>query len=1026
MRRRKNNRATTSPPPSPPSSQTKPSTSPPRGKEFAPLFVQVAATFHLLLVFITWSSDRQSGAGAAMSPRRRLAPPIMLGLFFMSHFKKFRPYVLPVVFIVLPLGVSYRLSLPPSSALAVRGFARHRMIWAAGGTNSLPLLALRTRLSYFSATALSPLVDVSITLTHACISVIGVFARVLGWVNDWGSGAALWGNVAVQAAGIAMLVGYAAWQADGPEGSCRPMRLRWPKQLSGSRCFGDTWAPWTTRLAGPAIIELPHLRIGRPANVRRSSSGLTGAAGATMASATASVTSLAANKSRKGGRQPCFPVLLVPYLLVPVASQLLAIARSRLDSHVMSGSMTVAVALALAAMSSVLFLATMSSHLEVKVHDHSAAAIRRKKAHARRRVWGGQGHRDRFLEPKKKRSELRVAGLDGDDGCPPPSDAKPAHLPFKHSREVLSGSEFLERLAAGADFPPAAPPCAPPVKQPPLEEPLPEPDAGETASDTDGEEKEAQHGEKSSSRFASGEGAPLVSVPRSLLGARLSPHPAAAGAASAVEGAAVPPCEGGEGRGEAEEAAQAEEGVPVPRSSPGPREGLQNPSAEQVCHTLVLAIGPDAQADAQRWTAVQCVASLSQLAAAAMRTTEGALASLATATAGAGIVAVNRVVPTGSFPMRTYLSDSDVDCVVGISLRGLQFGEENAACAKQFSKLLLSEAAQCALDRRPEPASGANVNHVALVPGRRVVVRLRINNIEVDASVECDGSGRAAEGMVQFVRGFSADLARRRWGIHCLGGPWATDGQGCALFDHSVVLIKAFIRYEAHRWCGACGGRPSSEYPPHPGTTAAGSDHTLFPLPATGSSLAGAHSGGFSSIAITVMVMALFSDDETGAASAAGPQQQRLLDHPLDVLVQFAATYSQFRFADRAIACGGTDASLTRDGAARRRSKGTNGRSFSWRMLNVIDPLNPSNNLGAATTADSVWRLAAALGNLCHMFKQLPQHGQPGCGSARVNWSNVDGRVIASLVMGQAWHNLLVGGPKRQDHAHHPMAARQR
>ena len=89
----------------------------------------------------------------------------------------------------------------------------------------------------------------------------------------------------------------------------------------------------------------------------------------------------------------------------------------------------------------------------------------------------------------------------------------------------------------------------------------------------------------------------------------------------------------------------------------------------------------------------------------------------------------------------------------------------------------------------------------------------------------------------------------------------------------------------------------------------------------------------------------------------------------------------------------------------------SNGKSFSWRALNVVDPLNTSNNVGAAASADSVRRFAAALARLSSALSRLPRRN---CADARekqatmktntsndgngdaslpVDWGSVDGRV---------------------------------
>jgi hypothetical protein len=163
----------------------------------------------------------------------------------------------------------------------------------------------------------------------------------------------------------------------------------------------------------------------------------------------------------------------------------------------------------------------------------------------------------------------------------------------------------------------------------------------------------------------------------------------------------------------------------------------------------------------------------------------------------------------------------------------------------------------------PPPCHPWIVRGVELVAARVPVVKLVVNNQCVDVTVEQPDrrAAQAADFVNEFVARFTANLGRGATGR---GG----GGGGSLLFTHSVVLIKAFLKYEGSRFAAmrvvACAGAPRD--------TTHNTAHSTVAAMVSSPSLLGAGNGGLSSLATAVMVVGLFRS------------YGRLIAHPLDAL----------------------------------------------------------------------------------------------------------------------------------------------
>ena len=361
----------------------------------------------------------------------------------------------------------------------------------------------------------------------------------------------------------------------------------------------------------------------------------------------------------------------------------------------------------------------------------------------------------------------------------------------------------------------------------------------------------------------------------------------------------------------------------------------------------------------------------------------------------------SKITATGSFATATFLPDSDVDCVWrpmgGMSENGSARIIDSGSWTAEFSRIATTHALRGAGRNRGRTISGGQesstgsvgdtdmgagvedldlsgmtIRSVTVVAARVPMVKLIVNNIAVDVAVARFDGG--AERAVKCVQAFGARLKAQ-------GRP-----QGDALFFHSVVLVKAFLKFEGARFSALRGAVSCATLPQQAATTLGSAAAPV--------SLAGSSSGGLSSYATTVMVMATFHLHAPDIV------------HPLDTLFFFAAIFSSVDLSEVAV---------TTRGVVSRKSfdAGPAGRNFSWRAVNVVDPTSESNNVAEATTSLCAIHLSRALAALVDTL-----------GAAPPRWTMLAGSVVTH-VFERTWGTW---GPHvtmaRPDHVDHPMALR--
>ena len=361
----------------------------------------------------------------------------------------------------------------------------------------------------------------------------------------------------------------------------------------------------------------------------------------------------------------------------------------------------------------------------------------------------------------------------------------------------------------------------------------------------------------------------------------------------------------------------------------------------------------------------------------------------------------SKITATGSFATATFLPDSDVDCVWrptgGMTENGSARVIDSGSWTAEFSRIAMTHALRGAGRNRGRTISGGQesgtgsagdtdmtagveeldlsgmaIRSVTVVAARVPFVKLIVNNIAVDVAVARSDGG--AERAVKCVQAFGARLKAQ-------GRP-----QGDALFFHSVVLVKAFLKFEGARFSALRGAGSCATLPQQAATTLGSAAAPV--------SLAGSSSGGLSSYATTVMVMATFHLHAPDIV------------HPLDTLFYFAAMFSSVDLSEVAV---------TTRGVVSRKSfdAGPAGRNFSWRAVNVVDPTSESNNVAEATTSLCAIHLSRALAALVDTL-----------GAAPPRWTMLAGSVVTH-VFERTWGTW---GPHvtmaRPDHVDHPMALR--
>ncbi|OQR90042.1 hypothetical protein THRCLA_09453 [Thraustotheca clavata] len=308
------------------------------------------------------------------------------------------------------------------------------------------------------------------------------------------------------------------------------------------------------------------------------------------------------------------------------------------------------------------------------------------------------------------------------------------------------------------------------------------------------------------------------------------------------------------------------------------------------------------------------------------------------------VEAISNFFPSGSYPLKTYLPDSDIDVCLVLS------DDKNptavATWHSHVTQALMAAATQEV--RSPEGtvlAPLCTVRNVTFVNAEVRVVKCTIDNVSIDLTANRFG----ALGAVSLIHEMDVRVGHDH------------------LFKRSLILIKTWCMYDSSRYIG---GLPSS---------------------APRSNILGAVAGALSTFALNTMVLCIFNIFH------------RRISHPLQALLEFFHYYADFDWQYNAASMFGhlpintlnsgwrpsirsSELIMDEDAVnAYRATIETMGSGatrpslpFQVRACNVVDPLNECNNVARSVTVEKLNEMKQAFQNgrqaLVQMFYDSWHH----------------------------------------------------
>ncbi|RHZ16981.1 hypothetical protein DYB31_007654 [Aphanomyces astaci] len=295
------------------------------------------------------------------------------------------------------------------------------------------------------------------------------------------------------------------------------------------------------------------------------------------------------------------------------------------------------------------------------------------------------------------------------------------------------------------------------------------------------------------------------------------------------------------------------------------------------------------------------------------------------------------ITPSGSYPLKTYLPDSDIDVC-------LEVPDAAATWHLAVTQALIGAATPAAVDSTflpssmaaPTPNLNCTVRNVTFINAEVRVVKCTIDNVSIDFTANRFG----ALGALALLHEMDVRVGQHH------------------LFKRTLILIKAWAMYDSCRFMLGPPGR---------------------------SNILGAVSGALSTFALNTMVMCIFN------------LYGKRIVHPLQGLMEFLHLFADFDWQYHAVSLFGAvpiaslnnnlnvgagtshanppphngflidpdfvaqlKAKVDQVSTTRSDTKPSPLLPFQVRACNVVDPLNESNNVARSVTADNLAEMKQA------------------------------------------------------------------